>query len=566
MKRWKRLTAWVFVLFVSGSLAIMSGCSDDPENGTVVSCTPGLETTKVISNPLTPAPGETVQLTVQSNGEGCGSWPQYIWEVEGGDLAQSNGISVQWVAPSTPGAVRVTCRASLSGAPPDTASALIMVRSFEAVDTGKMASLRPVLMNNAMYFVAESADISPRLPGFAGWHVYRREAGGSVFKVTDTGENFAGGYEFFFTESGGWIFGGFFTTYYSGLRQQRMNVWRFPTAIGSATNCSDDDGGPGVLRKDQHRSPYSNESGSMAVWKYQEVGAAQDGTQDLFNIAFWEQTEGPGGWYTLTESHDSSQVQLGSEVVWKHRYYTNIKPMFTPDESHIVYFVDTTGVYEPCLIPMVGTQPDLQERRALMVSDKVGIFEAAGAGISESTVFQWNESSGILAFVAGGRVFFFDYATESVASIDGLSGCSEVAWSPDGSQLAAIAEEGLFLISAAGTVNDTPLLPKERLTDEMVGVAWSSDPVEPRIGLRLVRKGKNELDSWSSLVMIDVLSGEWSYASPRIPWHSSRELPVDYTLMRVVFEADDTGMYAPFPVLDPENYPGKDVVIFHSYE
>ena len=36
--------------------------------------------------------------------------------------------------------------------------------------------------------------------------------------------------------------------------------------------------------------------------------------------------------------------------------------------------------------------------------------------------------------------------------------------------------------------------------------------------------------------------------------------------MRVVFDEDGTGVYAPFPVLDYDKYPGKDVILIHSHE
>ena len=103
--------------------------------------------------------------------------------------------------------------------------------------------------------------------------------------------------------SGEAIYGSFFTAYYSGLRQQRMNVWKFPTLFGAPINASDDSGGLGILRKNQHRYPITNSSGNMAVWKFAFAGAKADGTQDLFNIAFWDEMDGPGNWYTLTTSH-----------------------------------------------------------------------------------------------------------------------------------------------------------------------------------------------------------------------------------------------------------------------
>ena len=67
--------------------------------------------------------------------------------------------------------------------------------------------------------------------------------------------------------------------------------------------------------------------------------------------------------------------KIGPDIVTIHRYYRNIRPIFTPDEDLLVYFVDTTGVYEPCLIDIVGGAPVKETRRAL------SLFEAAGVRV-----------------------------------------------------------------------------------------------------------------------------------------------------------------------------------------
>jgi hypothetical protein len=242
--------------------------------------------------------------------------------------------------------------------------------------------------------------------------------------------------------------------------------------------------------------------------------------------------------------------------------------MFTPNEDNILYFVDTTGVMEPCLIPMAGGRPDTLQRRALMVDGNTGIFGQAGVNVSEKTVFQWSPgSSSLLSFISNGEIVFFDYTTESVIPIAGLSKVTEFTWAPDGSQLAAVNDEGLFLVGAGGTLNPDPVFVRERATDDIIGVNWNDDPANPQIAFRLVRKGKSSIDSWSSIVVVDLTSGLWAYNSSTVPWHSSREpADVDYTWMRVMFDEAGTGVYAPFPVLDDVNYPNVDIILVYSHE
>ncbi len=565
LKRWKRLSAWVFVLGFSLTLTMITGCNNDVVEVSGP-CTPNMEINLIIAQPLAPAPGDTTLLTLQSEGEGCGDWAAYTWTVEAGELIQEVGIAVQWVAPMEYGIYDIQCRATLTGVGPNTSQTLIMVTETEYLETGKVASIKPTMMINDLYFIAEQGEVGPRSNDFLGWAVYSLSGTGVIKLVTDTVEpSDRGAYEFEFVKSGESIFGAFITNYYAPLRQQRMNTWKFPTRFGDPVNASEDEGGVHIQRKNQHRYPKANVNGDKAVWKFQSVGEASDGTIDLFNVAYWDESSGPGGWYTVTQSHDSATVIVGPDTILLHRYYNNIRPMFTPNEDNILYFVDTTRVFEPCLIPMVGGEPDTFNRRALMVDENTGIFEEAGVYMSENTVFEWNPSVPFLSFISSGTIVFFDYASEIVTKVNELSNVSEFAWANDGSQLAAVNDIGVYLVGAGGAAASDPIFRRERATDDIIGIGWNSSGT--KIAFRLVRKGKTAVESWSALVIIDLNSGFWSYASKSILWHGSREPDdIDYTWMRVLFNVDDTGVYAPFPVLDDDNYPGKDVILIHSHQ
>ena len=566
MKRWKRLSAWVFILGFSLSLTMNTGCGDDPVDPPRI-CDPFVVANLIIMNPLAPAPGDTTQLTVQAEGEGCSNWASYTWTVDGGELLQDKGITVRWVAPMEYGVYRIVCRASLSGASPDTAQTLAMIRNIEYLNTGKIASLRPSLTDNSLYFLAEEGNVGPRMTTFLGFTVYDRSPAGSVTLVTNTGSpSSAGAFEFDFTALNEVIYGSFIDVYHPSLRQQRMNTYRFPRG-GVAVSASDDYGGTSFIRKNRHRYPKTNANGDKAVWKFQFVGPASDGTTDLFNVVYWDEAAGAGNWYTVTQSHDSATAILGPDTVMQHRYYNNIRPMFTPTEDNILYFVDTTAYFEPCLIPMVGGSPDTMQRKAMMVDDNTGIFGQDEIAINDGTVFEWNPTVDFLSFISGGKIIFFDYKTETVAIVDELASVSEIAWASDGSQLAAVNDIGVYLVGAGGAVAPDPVFVKERATDDIIGINWNYDLVQPQVAFRLVRKGASAVDSWSALIIVDLNIGLWAYASTPVQWHSSREPDLlDYTWMRAIFDADGTGVYAPFPVYDDVNYPGKDIILFYSHE
>jgi hypothetical protein len=564
LKRWKRLSAWVFILGFSLSLTITTGCSDDPVDPST--CESYVATNLIIMNPLAPAPGDTTLLTVQAMGEGCNNTANYTWMVDGGELVEETGITVRWVAPMDCGSYIIRCRATLSGASPDTAQTLALIRNVDYLNTGKVVSMRPSLTDNSLCFIAEDGNVGPRNRNFLGYAVFDRSPAGDITRLTYTGDSDdEGGIEFDFTEMNQVIYGSFITDYFDALRQQRMNVFKFPRG-GVRVNASNDRGGAGALRKNMHRYPKTNAMGDKAVWKFQFAGSADDGTEDLFNIAYWDETAGSGHWYTITQSHDSSTAIIGPDTVMIHRYYNNIRPMFTPDEDNILYFVDTTSFYEPCIIPMVDGSPDTLQRRAMIYED-TGIFEQAGVFINEGTVFQWIPGQDVLTFVSGGRVVFFYYSSETVAIVNDLTSVREIVWAPDGSQLAAVNDVGVYLVGSGGGVSPDPVYVKERSTDDLRGINWNNDMAEPKLTFRLVRKGKSDVDSWSAMVIVDLNMGLHAYASEPVPWHSSREpnLP-DYTWLRGIFDEDGIGIYMPFPIIDETNYPGKDIVLFYSHE
>ncbi len=561
------MSAWVFVLGITFSMVVVSGCEEEvPPAGP--DCTASVVTNAIITNPLAPAPGDTTLLTIQATGEGCGNWAAYRWTVSGGELIQDTGITVTWVAPSEYGSYSIRCIASLTDARPDTSNALIMIRDFEYIDTGTIVSLWPVFLSSGLYFAAEDGDVGPRSNEFQGYSIYKIASTGRVTEITVTDDpSDSGAFEFDYASSGDAILGAFVSAYYSGLRQQRMNVWKFPTLFGDPVDASSDPGGLGILRKNQHRYPKTNRFATKAVWKLQFAGEAGDGTQDLFNICYWDEMDGAGGWYTVTTSLDSAVVIAGPDTVTEYRYFNNIKPMFTPSEDNILYFVDTTGVFEPCLIPMIDGAPDTLQRRALMVDEYVGIFEEAGVYIGENTVFEWNPASPVLSFISVGNIILFDYQSEIVSAVSGLESVTEFTWAPDGSQIVAVNDQGIFLVSSGGAVNPNPIFQRELSTDDIFGINWNNDITNPQVSFRLVRKGKSDIDSWSALIVIDLNSGLWAYASTTVAWHSSREsADIPYTWKRVIFTDDDMGIYAPFPVLDEVNYPGKDVILIYSHE
>lgn len=588
MARWKtERTRFLISVAAVVVLIAAGGCSND-DDGTGPIVANEVDALTIICNPLSPAPGELSQLTVQATGTSSSGFPSYNWTAEAGSLVVDEGLSIGWVAPDDPGVYEVMVVANLSGQR-DTVSRKIMIRHFEVLDVDfsfggadyvVTEAYRPTVLVSGIGFIGTGEDWYGSF--VSDWLYTGFVRGGSTVGVkTEFDQNFGGDFLEFYGAPDHRILSSMMVSSSGFFRQQRKDVVLYPLlSFGSTVNVSYTDvsdepisGSPGP-RRSIHQYPSASSDFTMVAWQEGRAGAAQDGTEDLFDIAFsdesmwsrsWSYPDGstnppPPLFMTLTTSVDSSTAIIGPDTVTVYRYFRNIKPTITPDDMNIVYFNDTTGVFEPCIIPIVGGVPDTTQRRAMMIDEDHGIFWQAGISVAERTIFEWNPSNGILGFIDGNRKFcLFDYATESAQQIGEIEKVSEFAWSPDGTQAAVVSEDGIYLVNLSGAA--TRVFAKELDIDEIYGVCWSADAGAPKLAFRMTRKGKTEIDSFSAIVMYDYTMNDWYYASPRIAYFREPEVE-DFRWMRATFDGDTDGIYAPIPVGDD---PDRDVRIYHSF-
>ncbi len=580
--RWNMRLRLVIIVGASLAVFLAAGCEDNP---TEVIRPPGVvDALVIICNPLAPKPGQIAQLTMQATGQSGTTWPEYHWVAEAGSLLADAGISVGWKVPDDPGVYHVEVRASLDQSA-DSLERYIMVRNFESLIWDFQISSTETKRVHASYMPLEVpgglASISYGRMWYGthpiwGYHVLIN-TGTTVNCKTEFRTLYGGNY-FSINSNTNQILGSMYMTSSGYFRRQRMDVWIFPTlGFGSSINVSGSDRSdestdpsiPPKTRKNQHIYPYGNENLDMAVWKMDMSGTKLDGTDDEFKIGFsnasrwnssWSEGQ-PPTFMTLTQSYYLKIQKIGGVLDTSRVYYNNIHPIITPKDDYVMYFVDSTGTFEPCLIPIVGGEPDTLQRRALMVGFDHGIFWLEGVEVGENTIFQWSPISDLLGFIDRKKYLcFFNPYTETVERLTNIGKVDEFAWAPDGSKVAVTHEFGVSMVTLAGI--DRIVFEKERMSDEVFGVNWSHDTADPKLAFRIVRKGTGEGESFSAIVIYSDSDGIWYYASPRIGW-AMEPLIQDYTWLRVLFQADDTGIYAPIPVSD---VPDRDVIIYHSYE
>jgi hypothetical protein len=530
-------------------MALIGGCSED--DPILIEEEQYVDALLIIPDPLSPQPGELTSLTALSTGQG--DWANYKWSVEAGTLQEDEGFVVRWEAPQTVGTYEVSVIATL-GASADTVRKTIMVRNYEQIHTGIEYNFQPVIHNGDLFF--SGSELNTINEDFLGFNAYRYEAPFNSLELTGCNLLCAGCRYFTYRlgVGNGMVMGSSKSFTNLNFRQFPENIFLWDMAGVDPPVAITDELFMVNIRANRNIYPQATDDLNMITWEHQGVGLSEDGTKDLFNIKFYNRNLDTK--MLLTHSMDSVVTPFGTN----YRYYSNIKPLITPNEDYVIYFVDTSRTYEPCTIEIVGGLPDTLTRTALMVPDeKYGIFAEADVEISENTFFDWcPETYDILAFIDdGGTLCFFYPYTPSVDKLTDLGPVSEFAWSPDGEQFAIVTEEGLSIgMTLSGAVQN--VFYREKLTDGIIGVEWSPDiESDPKIAFRLVRRGRTTADSFSSLVIYSIEEDDWYYALPRIGW--TREIEVDYHLNKVFFEPDNDGIYLSVPA---ENRS----VIYHSYE
>jgi hypothetical protein len=548
-RHFKRFT-YIVCLFLAA--VIVWGCSkDDP---VAVVDDSYVDAFIIIPSPLSPKPGDITVLTVTA--EGKGAWADYSWYVDGGTLQSDSGPAVLWEAPEVTGTYKVRAIVSL-GAIADTVQKTILVRNYDEIDTGVEISAQPYLINGDLLFAGISMDYLEHEP-FLGYNIYRYEDSTISTNLTSDCPQICSGNNFHsYYPAVGQILTSYVTP--SAPRQYAENLvlWDID-GVAPAIGLTSEFPSTYVQRASQNKRATGSDDLNMIVWESQKVNHDyDDGTRDTINIYFMNRAL--DSVTVLTGSIDSMvQVDYG-ETTMVYDYYSNVRPMITPQEGQVLYFVDSTGVFEPCLIDIVGGLPDTTTREAIMIEgEDYGIFEEAGIEIDDATIFEWRPvTQDVLAFIgADGRLCFFYPQSANVQKLEDIGAVSEFAWSPDGEQFAVVTEEGLAVgMTASGAVST--VFAKEEATDDIIGMAWSPDPFDPKIAFRQVRKGKSSMEAYSSIVIYSFNEDDWYYALARVDWQ--KELEVGYDFKRLIFEPDNDGIYAPIPTAD-----GR-CVIYHSY-
>ncbi len=558
MDRFVKSIAGVSIVLALFMVSLLTGCSEEDPAGPAES---KLDSLQIISRPIAPQPGEATFLSVRLYGSSSGVWPSYRWTVSEGELAIDNEAVVEWSAPEESGDYEVTLEVTLDDKNL-TLEKTVSVRNYELIDTGRRYNLHPRVIGGELFFVSPyNSSLSFNDKDYVNSNVLKYIGPAQSEVITDglysVGRSERGGDSWVFTEDGTKVIGSMINDYNDDFNQQHKNVAAYNLSGSGGIDITNSLAGiPEKWRYDQYNDPFPNDDASMVVMQYVKAGLELAGTKDLFNIGFWK----PGFPQTpeiLTKSADSTFIVAGEDTIWLVDYYENALPMITPDDGNIVYFTNRTGVFEPCVIPIEGGEPDTSGTVCMEMLRGMGIR------ITRSTIFEWQPNGNRAAFIAfhnmENTLCFMQYDPPSDISfeVSGVTDISEFAWSPGGDAGAVITGSGISIVTPMGEPV-TMVLKKEHPNDKLFGVNWSpvSDLSNPKLGFRLGRPSQSWTESFNSVMIYsENASGSvLSYVTKGYEWPDDLEPnSVDYRWKRVSFSADGEEVYSPMVIgeIDP---------------
>jgi hypothetical protein len=412
-----RYSAWVLA---ASMLLALAACSEDKKPETVDGGTTGpIRLESVISDPKVGTPGDTLLFTavITSSAENQGDYAVFKWSANGGTLIETDKQSVRWASPNTAGIFTITATASN--------------------DVNSVTNKTSVFVGTGENLITENAGQVDLITGGPNFHFLKTGDIGDIKTGVDitnfdyasrTSEDSApplrdGASSVAYSLDGAWAAYVADTTY-AGLTVKPRNIYLTDFASHSAVQISVDGGRPANPERNVYNHP--SFSPNSQVIAFQRLAQAWDPLDpDSFHVYIYDRV-----------IHKRTLVTSG------YQYPRALFPTFSTDSKWLVYALDTdrTGQWELYGSPMTGNEVAASAAAAVRLTNTGGSIISGAPKEIKQPPMAWNPVAPILALAGTDNVLYLVQTTSTganVISVPEVSRATEVAWSPDGSQMAA---------------------------------------------------------------------------------------------------------------------------------
>lgn len=469
-------------------LAAVAGCSDD-DTGNSDDPVGVVGISMIILNPKSAEPGDTVVATAVLEGYATpGSFPSVSWTSDGGTFLTNGQTSVGWVAPTTSGVYRLTCKVT-GGSNSDQLDTDVFVGTPALSVAGNAGEIQLISASPDYYYLNT-------VPVEGAWDsstVYRVSSGtpGPVVLTQRVGAEFA------FSNALAYSACVINDSTNSSFTEDALNVYLTDLASGIQISVTTDRSFADGTRRHQYRYPYFSPDQNWITYQGY-LPHPQSGSVDTLDVFVYNIQTGE-------ETNVTSRDESGSRR-------RNVYPTYSTDFAWLVYVSDRASRDQWDLYGQKVTNGDVDTDPQNVVRMTTGGLIGLGPGETLGAAdMAWNPTQSIVAVVGasgsdGGLHLVQTNASGATTTDVTEVGTSviEFAWSANGAVLAVSSL--INSVSAGGTVNavftSTPsgVATKKYeaiMGDRIVDMVWSPD--SRYLVYRVIRGNL----SWFELLDID---------------------------------------------------------------
>lgn len=414
------VAAWLLI-------GLVGGCSSNNGGGpTGTEGSQPLSVTNIILDPKSPAPGDTVTLTViiESSSLNTNDFPKVTWSSSSGTLLESNLLSVRWQAPDTPQLATVSVQAKNSVST-SSKSATLWVGDEHMILPGDAGQVF-FMPNRTDFYYYHTTDIAKGLKLYQ----YVDSMVSNVVPAAQAGQLYRFAPDQLHTA---FQLQGTFPN----AQIQPVNIYVDDVA-GQTVEQITTDLAKG-LRRQQFTSPRFSPDGSLVAYQ-----------------GFLPSSEAVDSFQVFTYNVNTSETR---GITNTHGNLHNFYPSFSSDGQWFTFISDRSGLnrWELYALPITAGVVDTMAADVVKLTSTSGqITSGTPLNLAEPlTAWDPNASTPVLALLLPNKSLMFITMTAQGAvtqTIGGLVGqmIQEMVWSDDGSMLALSSGSVLFTVPVTG--------------------------------------------------------------------------------------------------------------------
>jgi hypothetical protein len=416
---------------LAGALALaLAACSDESTTDAEGESVP-IVASHIIVNPKSPAPGDTIRLTVdlESDTVNIGDFPTVAWTASGGTFLESNETSVRWIAPATSALYDINVTASNTVSTTSLGTTVFVGQSVEivAAEAGQ-----PFFRPNGVDFVYMR---TPNIGSGIEMYEYAGGIASDLVPGEGLGENISvapsltgAAYEIETPPLGNFI--------------EPINVVYSDLVAGVAMPITSDQAQPGSRRRHQYTRPSFSADGKLIA--YQGYRPATLATEiDSVDV------------FVYNTATQATTIATRTHGLIRKNFF----PTISPDGKWLVFVADRSALnrWEFYGLPIANDVVATESAATVRLTNTNGTVTSGSLVTIVPPFMKWSHVDPVMALVSSTGVTSQITFGPSGATLTPVTGVGsrivrEFVWSGDGTMLAMTDGETIFSVPRGGGV------------------------------------------------------------------------------------------------------------------